>query len=134
MTNAYSFKIMAERDLKIRTKKFAHECVKISLQLSGSKLGQHLQGQLIRCSTSVAANYRAACIAQTKKGFISKLSIVIEQIDESNFWLEFARDENIISNSELLQLLIQESRELTGIFISSRKTAQKNEDNYVINN
>lgn len=96
---------MAERDLKNRTKKFAHDCVKISLQFPNCKLGLHLQGQLIRCSTSVAANYRAACIAQTKKSFVSKLSIAIEEVDESNFWLEFARDENVLLNSEPLQQL-----------------------------
>ncbi len=118
---------MAERDLKKRTKKFAHDCIKISLQFPNNKMGLHFQDQLIRCSTSVAANYRAACIAQTKKSFVSKLSIAIEEVDESNFWLEFARDENLISISESLQHLIQESTELTAIFISSRKTAQKNE-------
>jgi four helix bundle protein len=124
---------MGDRDLKIRTKQFAHECVKISLQFPKTKLGLHLQGQLIRCSTSVAANYRAACIAQTKKGFISKLSIVIEEVDESNFWLVFAKDENILPNLDSLKALIQESQELTGIFISSRKTAQKNDETQLIN-
>ncbi|MEA1896666.1 MAG: four helix bundle protein [Bacteroidota bacterium] len=117
---------MKERDLKLRTKKFAHDCVKIAILFPKSSLGKHLQGQLIRCSTSVAANYRAACIAQSKKGFISKLSIVIEESDESNFWLEFAKDENILSENILMNELTNESRELTSIFISSRKTAQTN--------
>jgi len=74
-----------ERDLKVRTKRFAHDCVKLALQFPNNKLGLHLRGQLIRSSTSVAANYRAACIAQTKRTFISKLSIAIEEVDESNF-------------------------------------------------
>lgn len=117
---------MMERDLKIRTKKFAHDCVKIALLFPKNKLGNHLQGQLIRSSTSVAANYRAACIAQSKKSFVAKLSIVIEEADESNFWLEFAKDENILSENELMNKLINESKELTSIFISSRKTAQEN--------
>ena len=124
---------MMERDLKIRTKKFAHNCVKIALMFPENKLGYHLQGQLIRCSTSVAANYRAACIAQSKKSFVAKLSIVIEEVDESNFWLEFAKDENILSENELMNELINESKELTSIFISSRKTAQKNENNKINN-
>ncbi|MFP9099794.1 four helix bundle protein [Flavobacterium sp. RHBU_24] len=68
-----------------RTKSFAHNCVKLSLQLPNTYLGNHIKGQLIRCSTSVGANYRASCIAQTKKSFISKLSIVIEEVDESAF-------------------------------------------------
>ena len=68
---------------------------------------------------------RAACIAQTKAGFISKLSIVIEEFDESNFWLEFIIDEGLLTKNKLKPLL-QESEELTAIFFSSRKTARKN--------
>jgi four helix bundle protein len=115
-----------EKDLKIRTKKFAHDCVKIALSFKDDKLGSHLKGQLIRCSTSVAANYRAACIAQSKKSFISKLSIVIEEVDESNFWLEFAKDEDVIKEDDRLKQIINESKELTAIFVSSRKTAKEN--------
>ncbi|MDD4385896.1 MAG: four helix bundle protein [Bacteroidales bacterium] len=124
---------MVEMDLNKRTKKFAHDCVKISMQFPNNKLGMHLQGQLIRCSTFVAANYRAACIAQSKKSFVSKLSIALEEVDESHFWLEFARDESVLSNTEQLHLLINESSELTAIFISSRKTAQKNANAKIIN-
>jgi four helix bundle protein len=60
-----------------------------------------------------------------KRGFISKLSIVIEESDESNFWLEFIMDENLLSKEKVTPLL-QESEELTAIFFSSRKTARKN--------
>lgn len=74
-----------ERDLKIRSKIFAHRCVKLALSLPKTKLGGHIEGQLIRCATSVAANYRAACIGQSKKSFIAKLSIAIEEVDENNF-------------------------------------------------
>ena len=115
-----------ETDLKIRTKGFAHDCVKIALLFPNDKLGGHIKGQLIRCATSVAANYRSACIAQSKKSLIAKLSIVIEETDESNFWLEFTKDENVIKEDELIVKLINESKELTAIFITSRKTAQEN--------
>jgi len=63
-------------------------------------LGRHIQGQLIRSSTSVAANYRAACIAHSKAGFISKLSIFIEESDENSFWLEFIIDEELLSKEK----------------------------------
>lgn len=115
---------MKKDDLLNRTKEFAHRCVKLAISLPNSQLGNHIRGQLIRCSTSVAANYRAVCIAQSKKSFISKLSIVIEECDESTFWLEFIIDENI-KRSELVNPLLIESRELTAIFIKSRKTARK---------
>jgi four helix bundle protein len=96
------------------------------MAMPNTKLGHHIQGQLIRCSTSVAANYRAARLAHSKAGFISKLRIVIEEADESYFWLEFIVDENMIKR-DLVDPLLREAGELTAIFISSRKTARKDE-------
>ena len=73
----------------------------------------------------MAANYRAACIAQSKPTFISRLGTVIEEVDETNFWIEFIIDEDLLHTDEIDEL-IKESKELTSIFIASRKTAQKN--------
>ena len=115
---------MDEKALKQRTKEFAHRCVKLSVKLPRTYLGNHIKGQLIRCATSVASNYRAACIAQSRPSFISKLSIVLEEVDESLFWLEFIIDEQLLSSKRVLPLL-KEAEELTAIFISSRKTARK---------
>ena len=81
--------------------------------------------QLIRSSTSVAANYRATCLAQSKKSFISKISIVIEEVDESHFWIDFIIDECLILK-ETCKSLLNEADQLTRIFISSRKTANLN--------
>jgi four helix bundle protein len=115
---------MVGDELKRRTKDFAHRCVGLAMALPNSQLGNHLRGQLIRCSTSVASNYRAACISQSKASFISKLSIVIEEADESYFWLEFIIDEKLLRNT-LVEPLLKEADELTAIFITSRKTARK---------
>lgn len=117
---------MDTEELKRRIKEFAHRCAKLAIALPDTPLGRHIRGQLIRASTSSAANYRAVCLAQSKKSFISKISIVIEETDESNFWLEFIIDENLMKKERVLPLL-NESVELTSIFISSRKTAQKKE-------
>jgi four helix bundle protein len=106
-----------------RTLKYAHDCVDLGLYFEKSRLGYHLQNQLIRSSTSIAANYRAANLAQSKAAFAAKLSIVIEEADESAFWLEFARDKGVI-HSEATNRLIKEGQELTAIFIASRKTVQ----------
>lgn len=114
---------MDENQLKQRTKQFAHRCVKLAFSLPNNKLASHIQGQLIRCSTSVSANYRAACIAQSKKSFVAKLGIVIEEADECHFWLEFVIEENLLKE-ELVNPLMTEAAELTSIFIASRKTAQ----------
>ena len=109
-------------DLKKRTKDFAHDCVKLAVSLPNTFLGNHIKGQLIRASTSVAANYRATCLAQTKKSFVSKISIVIEEVDESNFWIDFIIDEALLQK-EICKSLLNEANQLTRIFISSRKTA-----------
>lgn len=110
-----------KKELINRTKKIAHNGVKLALSLPNNYLGNHIKGQLIRSSTSVGANYRAACAAQSKKSFSSKLSIVIEEVDESSFWIEFAIDEKLQIENNCCSLL-KEAKELTSIFIASRKT------------
>jgi len=109
--------------LKLRTKEFAHRCVKLSVSLPKTPLGMHISSQLIRAATSVASNYRAACLAQSKASFVAKLSIVLEESDESAFWLQFIIDENL-SERRRVEPLRKESEELTAIFFSSRKTAR----------
>jgi len=113
---------MNRKDLTERTKKFAHRCVKLAMALPDTALGRHIQGQVIRCSTSVAANYRATCLSQSKPSFVAKLSIVLEEADESAFWLEFIIDENLLKEN-MVNPLLKEAEELTAIFASSRKTA-----------
>ena len=115
---------MNTEELKNRTRQFAHRCVKLALKLPNGQLGKHISGQLIRCATSVAANYRASCIAQSKASFTSKLSIVLEEADESSFWLEFIIDEQLMKTN-LVEPLLIEAKELTAIFYASRKTAKK---------
>ena len=116
---------MDSSELKKRIKRFAHDCVKLAVSLQNNYLGNHIKCQLIRAATSVAANYRAVCIAQSKPSFISKISIVIEEADECLFWSEFIGDEKLIV-SKRLEDLKNEANQLVSIFIASRKTAQKN--------
>ena len=114
---------MDAEELRKRTKGFAHRCVKLALALPCNDLAGHVRGQLIRCSTSVPSNYRAACLAQSKASFVSKLSIVIEEVDETDFWLEFVVDEGLLSQGKVAALL-DEARELTAIFVAARKTTK----------
>jgi len=114
---------MDQDDLRKRTKDFAHRCVKLSTALPDTPLGNHVRNQLIKCSTSVAANYRAVCLAQSRAAFVSKLSIVIEEVDESCFWLEFITDEKLLEESRVAPLFA-EGKELTSIFVKSRKTSK----------
>jgi len=113
---------MDRDELTERTKKFAHRCVKLAMALPETALSKHIRGQLIRCSTSVAANYRATCLSQSKASFLAKISIVLEETDESAFWLEFIIDESLLKENQVKPLL-REAEELTAIFASSRITA-----------
>jgi four helix bundle protein len=114
---------MNRQELVDRVTQFAHRCVKLALALSETPLGRHIRMQLIRCSTGAAANYRAAGLAQSRAAFIAKLSIVIEESDESCFWLEFLLDEDLLSNKKVDPLLT-EGKELTSIFIAARRTTR----------
>jgi four helix bundle protein len=117
-----------ERDLKKRTKTFCINCIHLAEKLPNTFLGIHIKGQLIRSSSSVAANYRAANLAQSTTAFISKTSIVIEEADESGFWLELIADHNLIQSDERNNLE-KEAAELTAIFVSSRKKLQNRKFN-----
>ena len=75
---------MKSEELIKRTKAFAHRCVKLATALPETTLGKHIRRQLIKCSTSVAANYRATCLSQSKASFIAKISIVLEETDEAS--------------------------------------------------
>ncbi|MHC4961315.1 MAG: four helix bundle protein [Planctomycetota bacterium] len=108
-----------------RTKDFAHRCVKLCKALPENWLGRHVRSQLMRCATSVAANYRAACISQTKPSFISKLGIVVEEADEACYWIEFIADEQLLTEHQSSEIL-HEAKELTSIFAASQKTARCN--------
>ncbi|MCX5644013.1 MAG: four helix bundle protein [Phycisphaerae bacterium] len=106
-----------------RVKQFAHRCVKLALALPETVLGRHIRSQLICCSTGAAANYRAACVAQSRAAWVAKLSIVIEEVDESCFWMEFILDEDLLAKKRVAPLLT-EGEELKSIFIAARHTTQ----------
>lgn len=122
-------------ELKARTKAFALDVISVCTTLPQALETRHAIGQLIRSSSSVAANYRAACRGKSKADFISKLGTVEEEADESGFWLEMLRD--IIQlrrlkvdarTSEELIRLLDEANQLVAITVASRKTARRNDD------
>ena len=115
---------MDRQKLMERTKRFAHACVKIVSELPQTPLCRVIRYQLLKSGTSSAANYRAACFSHSKATFRAKLSIVIEELDESRFWIEFLRDEEVLS-PERCQNELTEANELLSIFISSRMTMSK---------
>jgi four helix bundle protein len=72
----------------------------------------------------VAANYRSACRARSNAEFISRISIVEEECDETLFWLELIKETKLLNN-ERLNILLKEADELTAIFTASGKTAKQ---------
>jgi len=123
--------LMNQSELKDRVKQFAHRCIKLALSLPDSPLGRHVRSQLIKCSSSAAANYRAVCLAQSRAHFASKLSIVVEETDECVFWLEFTVDERLMPESKV-RPLIDDGMELAAIFIASRKTVKNRKKEFVV--
>jgi four helix bundle protein len=109
--------------LKARTENFAVGVVKFCETLPNSIAGRKLAGQLIDASTSVAANYRAACRGYTRPIFVSKLAIVAEEADESELWLRIIRRIGLQDGAAVAPLE-QEAHELASIFTASLRTAR----------
>ena len=113
------------KELQQRTRAFAMRVLRVFRSLPDSREGRILGQQLLRAATSVAANYRAACRAQSRRDFLSKLGVVEEEADESLFWLEFIVEAGLIPESKLTEL-VSEASQLTAIFVASRQTAKTN--------
>lgn len=115
---------LAQHDeLKHRTKEFALRIVRLCRSLPENREGDVFGRQLLRSGTSVAANYRAAGRSRSKADFVSKISIVLEEADESVFWLELLQDSGLIA-AERLGPLLDEANQLVAIFSASRRTAK----------
>lgn len=117
-----------EKDLRIRTKLFALRVLKLVEALPKTSSGRTIGSQIIRSGTSIGANYRIICRARSKKEFISKLGIVIEEADETIFWLELIIESELLKE-ERIEPLLQEAKELLAIMIASSNTAYKNKRN-----
>lgn len=110
--------------LKLRTEDFALSVVRLWKVLPKAEEARVSGRQVLRSGTSVAANYRAACRARSKAEFIAKIGVVVEEIDETVFWLELIGKAKLIS-AEILKPVYKEARELLAIFTASQMTAKK---------
>jgi len=112
-------------DLKDRTKQFALNIVRLVEKLPPSQTTSILGKQLLKAGTSVGANYRAACRSRSRADFVSKITVVEEEADESRYWLELLHDLKVITQNEF-EKLGSEASESTAIFVASSKTAKAN--------
>jgi four helix bundle protein len=115
---------MTPEIMKQRTRSFAIRTVTVVEKLPAKRGAQAIGHQLLRCGTSVAANYRAACRARSSAEFRSKLGICEEEADEAIFWLEMIAELGYI-NAKLLNDLINEAHALLSIVIASIKTSRR---------
>lgn len=113
--------------IKLRTKNLAIDVIKWYDNVKKTDSIRILGKQLIRSSTSVASNYRAACVARSRKEFYSKISIVVEEADESLFWIEMIEETQKIDKAIFIKLKT-EALEISKIVAKSRKTARNNFD------
>jgi four helix bundle protein len=113
--------------LKERTKKFAIRVVELFRSLPKTEEARVIGRQLLRSGTSVAANYRAVCRARSKAEFVAKMGVVVEEIDETVFWLEMTVESRIVDQRSLDGLLT-EANELLAIFAASQRTAKTSND------
>lgn len=113
---------MTKEELKIRTKKFAIRTFKFMNTLPKSKSADVITYQILKSSSSVAANYRAVCRGKSSADFLNKLKVVDEEVDETLFWLEFIKDLEIECDNKELDLLVKEADELVAIFSAGIKT------------
>lgn len=113
-----------EKDLKQRTKQFTLKVITLVEALPKTLVASVVGKQLLRSGSSVGANYRAACRARSVAEFIAKIGLVVEESDESCFWLEIIIDAHIIKE-ELVADLLKEANEITAIMVASSNSAHK---------
>ena len=117
---------MDKVELKRRTKKFTVDVIKFVDTLPTGRAINVLINQLLRCSSSVGANYRSACRGKSIPDFINKIVIVEEEADESMYWLEVMQESGLV-NTDKIRPLLSEANELTAIFTAIGKTAKENQ-------
>ena len=118
---------MTKDEMRRRTKAYANRVVKLCEALPNKWVARTLGSQLLRCGTSVGANYRAVCRAKSRPDFLNKLRIVEEECDESLFWMELLIENDIIKARRLSNLMA-EANELLAIVVASAKTARATAD------
>ncbi|KAA3627146.1 MAG: four helix bundle protein [Bacteroidetes bacterium] len=115
--------------MKDRTKKFAVDVIKFCDSLIACKASSVITYQLVKAATSTGANYRAACVSRSEKEFYSKMCIVVEEIDESEYWLSIIVEADLSNDEPILLRLFKEASEISKIMTKSRTTVYKRINN-----
>ena len=114
---------MNSDELRARTMSFAGRVLRLADSLPSSISGRTIANQIARSGTSVAANYRAALRGKSRADFVNKVTIVLEEADETGFWLDLIELHGLLPKSKLVSLR-SESEQLVRIFSATRRTAR----------
>jgi len=115
---------MKEEEFKERTKQYALRIIRLVQVLPKTSVAKVIGRQLLRSGTSVGANYRSACRARSLAEFAAKMAVVVEEADESHYWLELLSEGNLVE-AKRLESLMKETDEIIAITVASVKTARR---------
>ena len=114
---------MDPNEMKQRTKEFAKRVINLCRSLPKTEEGRLIRNQLFRAGTSVGANYRAACRGRSRAEFIAKLGIVLEEGDETLYWMEILAETGSMKAARMAPLM-NEANQLISIIVASLKTSK----------
>ena len=114
-------------EMKKRTRAFALRVIRLVESLPNTKTADVIGKQLLRCSMSVGANYRASCRAKSQADFVAKMGIVEEEADEAIYWIEILVESGLIGKDRVANLL-DEANQIVAIVVTSIKTARGKKD------
>jgi four helix bundle protein len=115
---------MTPQELRDRLMTFALAVYKFVRPLFGTADTRGLASQLVDAATSAAANYRAACNDRSTKEWKAKMGVVLEETDESQFWISFIHKAGLASSEREILVLLDEAQQLTRIFAAACRTAK----------
>src|SRR5882762_7506729 len=118
---------MKSEEMKARTRAFALRVIRLAESLPSTPTANVIRNQMLRCGTSVGANYRAACRAKSRADFVSKMGTVEEEADETIYWMELLIESGLVDKNRVANLF-DEANQLVAIVVTSIKTARENKD------
>jgi len=114
---------MTPEEMKRRTKEFGLRVFRLASALPRNRFSDLLARQLVRCATSVGANYRSACRSRSDGDFLARMGIVEEEADEVLYWMEVIRDARLMA-ARRIGPLEQEGEELLSMVVASIRTVK----------
>jgi four helix bundle protein len=117
---------MTKQELEDRLIAFSSQIIEISNSVNNSYAGNHISDQILRSGTSVSLNYGEAQDAESRKDFIHKMKVILKELRETMICLKLLKTNDLMTNSKMLDVALNENNELISIFVKSIQTARKN--------